>query len=136
MTAISTTRRLLTRGASRTKSSGSDERKLSLGRQLILQLVLLFITFTVLFPLIWILSMSLDPRNLSRPDGLNLIPPGASLEAYSKVIAQPTSNPISFIELALNSLKIAAGSSLVAVGLGITAAYAFSRLKFRGRETL
>ena len=56
--------------------------------------------------------MSLDPRNLSRPDGLNLIPPGASLESYAKVIAQPTSNPISFIELALNSLKIA----IVSVG--------------------
>src|SRR6185295_5793248 len=32
--------------------------------------------------------------------------------------------------------KIAIGSSLIAVLLGITAAYAFSRLKFRGRGTL
>ena len=46
--------------------------------------------------------MSLDPRNLARPDGLNLVPPGASLRAYEKVIAQPTSNPIDFIGLALN----------------------------------
>src|SRR5688500_8582604 len=103
MTAIATTRRLLPRGGSDTKSSGSAERKLPLGLQLLLQLLLLGITFTVLFPMIWILSMSIDPRNLSRPDGLNLIPPGASLDAYAKVIAQPTSNPISFIELALNS---------------------------------
>ena len=36
----------------------------------------------------------------------------------------------------LNSLKIALFSSAIAVGLGITAAYAFSRLKFRGREAL
>ncbi|HVL54535.1 MAG TPA: ABC transporter permease subunit, partial [Vitreimonas sp.] len=136
MTATSTTRRLLTRGVARTKSSGGDERKLSLGRQVALQLLLLLITFTVLFPLIWVLSMSLDPRNLSRPTGLDLVPPGASLDAYAKVIAQPTSNQISFVELALNSLKIAVGSSSIAVLLGITAAYAFSRLKFRGRETL
>ena len=80
--------------------------------------------------------MSLDPRNLARPDGLNLIPPGATLDAYSKVIAQPTSNPISFLGLAINSLKIAIGSSVIAVLLGITAAYAFSRLRFRGREAL
>ena len=80
--------------------------------------------------------MSLDPRNLSRPDGLNLIPPGASLDAFQKVIAQPTTNPISFLGLALNSLKIAIGSSVIAVALGITAAYAFSRLRFRGREVL
>jgi arabinogalactan oligomer / maltooligosaccharide transport system permease protein len=137
MTAPGTTatnRRLLTRGISLRRSSGG--RGLTLGRQLLLQALLLFITFTVLFPLIWIISMALDPRNLARPDGLNLIPPGASLDAFSKVIAQPTSNPIGFIDLALNSMKIAIGSSVIAVSIGLLAAYAFSRLKFAGREWL
>jgi arabinogalactan oligomer/maltooligosaccharide transport system permease protein len=134
-TTTATTRRLLTRGT-RARASASEERHLPLGRQIIIQLVLLFITASVLFPIIWIVSMSLDPRNLSRPDGLNLIPPGASLDAFQKVIAQPTTNPISFLELAINSLKIAVGSSVVAVAVGITAAYAFSRLRFRGREAL
>ena len=116
--------------------SGDVEKPLPLGRQIIVQAILIFITASVLFPLVWVVSMSLDPRNLSRPDGLNLIPPGATLDAYFKVIAQPTSNPISFLGLALNSLKIAIGSSIIAVLLGITAAYAFSRLRFRGREAL
>jgi arabinogalactan oligomer/maltooligosaccharide transport system permease protein len=129
------TRRLLTRGITRGGNS-SGERKLSWGRQLVLQVILLLVTVTVLFPIVWILSMALDPRNLARPDGLDLIPPGASLDAFAKVIAQPTSNPIDFIGLALNSLKIAIGSSVIAVALGITAAYAFSRLQFRGRATL
>jgi arabinogalactan oligomer / maltooligosaccharide transport system permease protein len=129
-----TTRRLLTRGISLRRPSG--QRRLPLGRQLVLQAILLLITFTVLFPLIWIVSMALDPRNLARPDGLNLIPPGASLDAFARVIAQPTSNPISFIDLALNSMKIAFGSAAVAVAIGLLAAYAFSRLKFRGREAL
>jgi arabinogalactan oligomer/maltooligosaccharide transport system permease protein len=131
----SMTRRLLARGISRGRSSEA-ERKLPLGRQIALQAILLFITATVLFPLAWIFSMALDPRNLARPEGLDLIPPGASLDAFAKVIAQPTSNPIDFLGLALNSLKIAIGSSVIAVALGITAAYAFSRLKFRGRATL
>ena len=135
MTAITSTRRLLNRGT-RAGKSKEEERKPPFGRQIALQLLLLFVTATVLFPVIWILSMSLDPRNLSRPVGLDLIPPGASLDAFEKVIAQPTSNEISFIELAFNSLKIAIGSSVIAVALGITAAYAFSRLKFRGRESL
>jgi arabinogalactan oligomer/maltooligosaccharide transport system permease protein len=121
--------------SARTKPA-SEERKLPLGRQILVQLILLFITASVLFPIVWIASMALDPRNLSRPTGLDLIPPGASLDAFRKVIEQPTSNPISFLELAFNSLKIAIGSSVVAVGIGITAAYAFSRLKFRGREAL
>jgi arabinogalactan oligomer/maltooligosaccharide transport system permease protein len=124
--------------AARARRAGSDkeEKRLPLGRQLAIQLIHLFVTATVLFPIIWIVSMALDPRNLSRPTGLDLIPPGASLDAFRKVIEQPTSNPISFLELAFNSLKIAIGSSVIAVGLGITAAYAFSRLKFRGREAL
>lgn len=138
MTAPATTTRLrglLTRGVARSRSSES-ERRMPIGRQILLQLLLLAITFTVLFPLLWIVSMSLDPRNLSRPESLTLIPPGASLQAYETVIAQPTSNPIGFVELAFNSLKIAIGSSVIAVGIGILAAYAFSRLRFRGREGL
>ncbi len=136
MTALATSRRLLSRGASRSRMRDSGERRLPIGRQLILQVVCLLITATVLFPIVWIVSMSLDPRNLARPDGLNLIPPGASLDAYARVISQPTSNPIGFLDLMLNSLKIAIGASLFAVAVGVTAAYAFSRLKFRGREAL
>ncbi|HEX2625721.1 MAG TPA: hypothetical protein VHL56_02305, partial [Candidatus Limnocylindrales bacterium] len=45
-------------------------------RQLGLQLLCIAIGFTVVFPVIWIVAMSLDPRNLQRPD--SLFPPGAS----------------------------------------------------------
>jgi arabinogalactan oligomer/maltooligosaccharide transport system permease protein len=118
------------------RRSTEEEKRLPLKQQIALQLALLAILFTVMFPVLWIFSLSIDPRNLFRPEGLNLIPPGASLDAYSKVLTQPTSNDISFIELMLNSFKIALGTATVAVGLGILAAYAFSRLKFRGREIL
>jgi arabinogalactan oligomer / maltooligosaccharide transport system permease protein len=121
---------------SRNKDQKERERPLPIGRQILLQILLIGITFTVLFPILWIFSLSIDSRNLFRPEGLNLIPPGASLDAYAKVLRQPTSNDISFLGLAFNSVKIALGTSVIAVGLGILAAYAFSRLKFRGRETL
>ena len=53
------------------------------------------------------------------------------------MITQPTSNDISFLGLALNSLKIARHHARRSPSAsGVTAAYAFSRLKFRGRETL
>jgi arabinogalactan oligomer/maltooligosaccharide transport system permease protein len=118
------------------RRSTEEEKRLPLKQQIALQLALLAILFTVMFPVLWIFSLSIDPRNLFRPEGLNLIPPGASLDAYAKILTQPTSNDISFLELMLNSLKIAVGTATVAVGLGILAAYAFSRLKFRGREIL
>jgi arabinogalactan oligomer/maltooligosaccharide transport system permease protein len=111
-------------------------RDLSIGRQVLLQALCVLILFTVMFPVLWVISLSLDPLNRSRPDGLNLIPSGATLEAYAQVIKQPTNNLIGFFDLALNSLKIALGSSLISVLIGVSAAYAFSRLRFRGREVL
>lgn len=108
----------------------------SLVRQAALQALTIVVLLTVLFPIVWVVAISLDPLNRSRPEGLSLIPSNATLEAYGQVIAQPTNNPISFIELALNSFKIALGTSLISVIIGVIAAYAFARFKFRGREVL
>lgn len=130
--AMTSTRRW-TRARTRAVPAG---RRMTLRTQLALQGLCLLIAFTVFFPILWIVSMALDPRNLSRPDGLNLIPPGASLEAFAQVIEQPTSNPVSFPELAFNSLKLAVGTAFFTVAIGVSAAYAFSRLSFRGRQVL
>lgn len=110
--------------------------KLPLKEQLLLQLALLFITATVLFPIVWIVSLSLDPRGISRPTELYLIPPGASLQAYRDILDQPTANPVTFTELALNSFKLTGGVSLFALTVAITAAYTFSRKEFPGRKFL
>jgi arabinogalactan oligomer / maltooligosaccharide transport system permease protein len=101
-----------------------------------LQLLCLLITATVLFPILWIVSIAVDPRNIARPDGLDLIPPGATLDAFAQVIRQPTQNPVGFPQLAFNSLVIAALVATASVTIGVLAAYAFSRLQFRGREFL
>lgn len=119
--------------AKRRKPS-ADGPRLSTRNQVILQLICLAIALTVLFPVLWIFTLALDPRNLSRPDGL--IPPGASLAAFARVLAQPTSDPISFLELARNSFVLASSVALLSVLIGVFAAYAFSRLQFRGREVL
>ena len=105
-------------------------------RQALLQALCLFILLTVLFPVVWVFSVSLDPLNRSRPEGLTIIPAGATLDSYRQVLARPTNNPISFLELTANSLKIALSTSIISVIIGVFAAYAFSRLRFRGRELL
>ena len=105
-------------------------------RQAGYQALALFVLLTVLFPIIWIFSVSLSPVNLSKPVDLQIIPDGASFDAYAKVLNKPTSNNITFVELTLNSLKVALGTSVVSVLIGVFAAYAFSRLRFRGREVL
>ena len=131
-----TVNNLAARVTGRAKRGTEAGRKLSLGRQLLLQAILLFIAFTVIFPILWIVTLSLDPRNLSRPVDLKLIPTGASLQAYQDVIRQPTNNKISFLGLTLNSLKLAAGTATASVLVGVLAAYSFSRFRFRGREGL
>jgi len=138
MAAITNSRRFafLRRSGAGVRKAHADEPRISRGRQVMLQALCIFIALTVLFPIVWIFSMSIDPRNFSRPDALNLIQPGASLGAYLKVLERPTTNDISFLGLAQNSLFIAVTSSVIAVGIGVTAAYAFARLRFRGRGAL
>lgn len=113
--------------------------------QLGLQFFLLgIVTFAVLFPIMWVVSLALDPRNIDKPLELRLIPPGASLGAFRRVLVEPfgllCKNPtdpstcMTFGLLLKNSLLVALGTSLVAVLLGASAAYAFSRFRFIGRE--
>ena len=112
------------------------KRDLSLSKQLLYQALLLFISFIVLFPILWEVSLSLDPRNISRPTELNLIPPGASLKAYQQVMDKPTNNPVTFTQLALNSLKLGVGIAFFSVLIGVSAAYVFSRFDIPGRRFL
>ena len=118
-----------------TRVRANPRRKgLGLRGQLALQALCLLIGLTVIFPVLWIVAMALDPRNISRPD--SLFPPGASLDAFARVLAKPTENPVSFGQLALNSLFIAVFIMVASVAIGVLAAYAFSRMRFRGREVL
>jgi arabinogalactan oligomer/maltooligosaccharide transport system permease protein len=117
------------------KTKRKHKGDLSMRRQIGLQILCILIAVTVLFPIAWIVSMSLDTTN-ARPTGLNLIPANPSLEAYQTVLAKPTQNPVSFIELAMNSMFLAVIIATLSVGIGVLAAYAFSRMKFRGRQFL
>jgi arabinogalactan oligomer/maltooligosaccharide transport system permease protein len=128
-------RRAPDRTAARTSSVGRRDR-MSLRQQLVFQLLCVLIAITVLFPIVWVFSMSIDPRNISRPYELTLIPPGASLDAYIRVWNQPSANPVSFLTLAKNSFLLAAGTAFFSVAIGVLAAYSFSRLRFRGRQFL
>ncbi|MEM5774048.1 MAG: ABC transporter permease subunit [Anaerolineaceae bacterium] len=113
-----------------------DGKKLGLGQQILIQLFLLTISFIVIYPLLWIFSLSIDSRNISRPIALTLIPDEASFQAYASVIERPTANPVSFWQLAFNSFRLALGTSAASVLIGVLAAYAFARFRFPGRQIL
>ena len=105
-------------------------------RQILMQLFLLFMLITVMFPVIWIISMAVDPRGVARPTDLNLIPENATLKAFERLLTKPFSNvlPLYFSDLLMNSLFVALGTSVFTTVLGSSAAYAFSRFRFIGRE--
>ena len=105
-------------------------------RQIFLQIFLLIMLVIVMFPVLWIVSMAIDPRGVTRPTDLNLIPANANLDAFTSLLTEPFSNvlPLYFGDLLMNSLFIALGVSLFTVVLGSSAAYAFSRFRFIGRQ--
>jgi ABC-type maltose transport system permease subunit len=127
-------RRLATEAAARQQSS--NRTRGIVVRQIFLQLFLLLVTVIVLFPVLWIVSMAVDPRGITRPTDLTLIPANANLDAFRAVLTEQFSNvlPVYFGDLLLNSLFIALGVSLATVIMGSSAAYAFSRFKFIGRQ--
>ena len=106
--------------------------KMTLKKQIISQILAILVLMAVIFPVLWIISMAIDPRDVSRPS--TLIPPGASLDAFAKIFSKPTSNPVTFLELLRNSTMLAVGVSALTVLIGTTAAYAFSRFRFPGRQ--
>ncbi|NTW08052.1 MAG: ABC transporter permease subunit [Anaerolineaceae bacterium] len=112
--------------------SATMYRKMSLPRQIVSQLICLFISLVVLFPILWIVGMSLDARDIARPR--ELFPPEISLQAFERVIRQPTNNPVSFAQLAFNSLMLAGTVALFSVAVGVSCAYILSRFDFRGRR--
>jgi len=97
-------------------------------------LLLLLITAIVLFPLVWIVSLSLDPRNITTPTTLTLIPDGASLDSFRYVLTEELTNGIHFWTLFRNSLIVSLGTSALVTVFAVSAAYAFARFRFPGRK--
>lgn len=83
-----------------------------------------------IFPIYVVVVSSLDPTG-----GLatsSLLPTRFSLVNYQTLFTDPH---VPFGTWMLNSIYIASVSSVLSVFIGTTAAFAFSRLRFRGRKT-
>lgn len=116
-------------------SGQTSGRGLPLWRQILLQILCIAILASVMFPIMYIVTMSFSSKT-TRPSSLELIPKEISFVAYKQVLDRPTGNPVTFIELLKNSVLLSVGVGLAALLIAVTAAYAFSRLKFKLREVL
>lgn len=116
-------------------SGQTGGRNLPLWRQLLLQLVAIAILASVMFPIMYIVTLSFSSSE-RRPSQLQLIPREISFVAYERVLDKPTGNPVTFIELLRNSFVLSLGVGIVALVIAVSAAYAFSRFKFKMREVM
>lgn len=116
-------------------SGQTSGRSLPLWRQVLLQVLCIAILATVMFPIMYIVTLSFSSKE-TRPSSLELIPKEISFVAYQQVLDRPTGNPVTFMELLKNSFMLSVGVGVVALMIAVTAAYAFSRFKFKMREVL
>ena len=87
------------------------------------------IVFAV-FPLVWIISASLNPTGTLTSQ--RLIPSGATLDNYRDLLSGDEAPYRSWF---VNSMVISGTAAVANTFLSALAAYAFSRMRFRGRRT-
>ena len=112
--------------------SQKRQRQLGIAARYLIALILIIFA---LFPVVWIISASVNPLNSLATQ--SLIPENAGLQNYEKLLTENEfSNVFPFTQWMLNSLKIASVTTVISVSITTLAAYAFSRFRFRQRENM
>ncbi|WP_296101417.1 carbohydrate ABC transporter permease [uncultured Agrobacterium sp.] len=105
--------------------------KSTLRRILTTDLPVLAIVLFAMAPFVWMILTSLTPTAVLSATGVSLSPMGWSMDNYVRLIEQT-----SFLKNMGDSLIIAGGTVVIGLIVSVTAAYAFSRFRFRGRKLL
>jgi arabinogalactan oligomer/maltooligosaccharide transport system permease protein len=112
----------------RIRASHKAQRNFNLAIRL---LIALFLVVFSIFPVIWMISASLDPTGSLATQ--TLIPRNAGFGNFANLL---NSTEFPFWTWLLNSIKISSITSVISLSITTVAAYAFSRFRFRGRVTM
>ncbi len=97
-------------------------------KRALIHLVLIITTVIIVFPVVRVFSVAIRPGdNLLNPT-LEIIPEGATLDAFHHVLFETN-----LLNWMVNSLVVTMGTASVGLIIAATSAYAFSRYKFRAR---
>jgi arabinogalactan oligomer / maltooligosaccharide transport system permease protein len=110
----------------RFRTSARAQRGFSTGIRLFAAVIL--IIFSV-FPILWVVSASLNPTGSLATQ--TLIPENLGFENYRTLM-----ETVPYWTWFWNSIKIAGITSVFSLAITTVAAYAFSRFRFRGRQTM
>lgn len=94
-----------------------------------LHFILFIAVLIATFPVIWIVSTSLRPGELLIDTEMKILPDQITFDHYSEVIYKEN-----FWKYLRNSLICAGGTTLLAIFLASTCAYALSKFDFRGKK--
>lgn len=94
-------------------------------------LIALFLMFFAIFPVLWVFSSSINPSNTLA--SARLIPRNFGLDNYRFLLETPEFPLLTWL---WNSIKISSITTILSVSITTLAAYAFSRLRFAGRENM
>jgi ABC-type glycerol-3-phosphate transport system permease component len=108
-------------------------RKIPFWRQVLTQILLLFISIFVIVPIWGIARLAFDGSLKGRPTEFHLFPKLFSFDIFLKVLNRPYQS-VEFILLLRNSLLVSISAALIAIVLGASMAYAFARFRFPGRQ--
>ena len=116
------------------RSSRKFQKRFSVAVRLV---IAVFLIFFAIFPVLWIISASFSgTQSLSTQ---TLIPERASLINYQRLFGlDPTYKfgDLIYQKWVFNSVKVASISTVLSLSLTTLAAYAFSRMRFKGRITI
>lgn len=118
------------------KIKGSQKLQYRFGIGIRLLIALVLILFAI-FPVLWIVSAALDPTNSLATQ--KLIPENAGFINFQRLFNQDPSyqfGDVYFGKWLLNSIKISTITTVLSLSITTLAAYAFSRLRFKGRIAL
>ncbi len=110
----------------RSRAAATLRRRLDVSWRMLIAIGL--IIFSV-FPILWMLSASLNPTGSLATQ--HLIPDRLGLDNYRTLL---TSGEFPFWTWFGNSIKVASITSVLSLTITTIAAYAFSRFRFRGRQ--
>jgi multiple sugar transport system permease protein len=114
--------------------------------KILLWFVIILVLFVTLFPLFWVFRTSITPKELVFSEPTRLIPSRITWTNYGRVLGLVSKEravelggsgqSVNFGLNLLNSFIVSIGVTVVQVLCSAMAAYAFSRLKFKLRDTL
>ncbi len=84
-----------------------------------------------LIPILYAFSLSIGEGSGALSSGNSFFPEKVTLENYRRILKEEP-----FLIWFLNSVKLSVGTMILAMGTSVTAAYAFSRFRFKGRNAV